>query len=69
MRGVLTLPALALGLACASPVLADEQADAEAAALAYHNAQQAYLSGLMASDGWYTMEGGLRVRNRPSMTR
>lgn len=54
--------ALALGLACASPVLADDQADAEAAALAYHNAQQAYLSGLMASDGWYTMEGGLRWR-------
>ena len=28
----------------------------------YHNAQQVYLSSLMASDGWYTMEGGLRWR-------
>lgn len=33
-----------------------------AAERAYHNAQQAYLSGLMASDGWYTAEGGLRWR-------
>ena len=58
----MTLPALTLGLVCASPAVADEQAEAEAAELAYHNAQQAYLSGLMASDGWYTMEGGLRWR-------
>lgn len=28
----------------------------------YHNAQQTYLSGLLAKDGWYTMEGGLRWR-------
>ncbi|BDI59903.1 FKBP-type peptidyl-prolyl cis-trans isomerase [Qipengyuania nanhaisediminis] len=51
----------------------EASADAEAAAAAeavaaaeaeraYHNAQQAYLSGLMADDGWYTMEGGLRWR-------
>jgi len=37
-------------------------AEAEAAELAYHSAQQIYLSSLMASDGWYTMEGGLRWR-------
>lgn len=35
---------------------------AELAERAYHNAQQAYLSGLQTSDGWYTMEGGLRWR-------
>lgn len=29
---------------------------------AYHNAQSAYLAGLQTSDGWYTMEGGLRWR-------
>ena len=29
---------------------------------AYHNAQQAYLSGLQAVDGWYSIEGGLRWR-------
>lgn len=40
----------------------DAQAEAEATERAYHNAQQAYLSGLMASDGWYSMEGGLRWR-------
>ena len=34
----------------------------EAAQRAYLNAQQAYLSGLQAQDGWYTMEGGLRWR-------
>ncbi|KEO88892.1 peptidylprolyl isomerase [Erythrobacter longus] len=28
----------------------------------YHNAQQSYLAGLQAKDGWYTMEGGLRWR-------
>ncbi|MEL6528722.1 MAG: FKBP-type peptidyl-prolyl cis-trans isomerase [Pseudomonadota bacterium] len=42
---------------------ADTQSAEDAAAeRAYHNRQQAYLSGLMASDGWYTMEGGLRWR-------
>ncbi|MDJ0642014.1 MAG: FKBP-type peptidyl-prolyl cis-trans isomerase [Erythrobacter sp.] len=44
---------------------ADPQAQSpeEAAAeRAYHNRQQAHLSGLMASDGWYGMEGGLRWR-------
>ena len=34
----------------------------EAAERMYHNAQAAYLSSLKASDGWYTMEGGLRWR-------
>ncbi len=63
MRALIALCAIAL----AAPALADnrsaapEQA-AEAAERAYHNAQQLYLSGLMASDGWYTMEGGLRWR-------
>ncbi len=37
-------------------------AEAEAAAIAYHSAQQIYLSGLKAEDGWYTMQGGLRWR-------
>lgn len=63
--------------AAASPAFADDHgeeaalspeaeaqvlAEAEAAELAYHSAQQIYLSSLMASDGWYTMEGGLRWR-------
>ena len=30
--------------------------------LAWMNAQQAYLAGLKAEDGWYSMEGGLRWR-------
>lgn len=30
--------------------------------LAWMSAQQAYLSGLKAEDGWYTMDGGLRWR-------
>ena len=41
---------------------AAEEVAEEVAARIYHNAQQAYLAGLMASDGWYTMEGGLRWR-------
>ena len=36
--------------------------EAEVAQRAYLNAQQAYLSGLMTSDGWYAGEGGLRWR-------
>ena len=39
------------------PATAEEQAQR-----AYLNAQQAYLAGLKTSDGWYTMEGGLRWR-------
>ena len=50
----------------ASTQTAAEAAEAEAAAETqariYLNAQQAYLAGLQASDGWYTMEGGLRWR-------
>lgn len=41
---------------------AEQLAAQEVAERAYLNAQQAYLSGLMASDGWYTMPGGLRWR-------
>ena len=42
---------------------AQEQSAEEAAEeRAFHNAQQAYLSGLSTTDGWYTMEGGLRWR-------
>lgn len=62
MRVSFVLSVLALGLVAGHPALANEQAEAEAAELAYHNAQQAYLSGLMAQDGWYTIEGGLRWR-------
>ncbi len=41
----------------------EEQSAEEAAAeRTYHNAQQAYLSGLMTDDGWYAMQGGLRWR-------
>lgn len=39
-----------------------QSAEEAAAERAYHNRQQAYLSSLMASDGWYSMEGGLRWR-------
>lgn len=42
-----------------TPAQTPEEAAAERA---FHNAQQTYLSGLMAQDGWYTAEGGLRWR-------
>jgi len=45
-----------------SPAREFQSAEDAAAERAYHNRQQAYLSGLMARDGWYTMEGGLRWR-------
>jgi len=62
--------ALAATLTLSSPALADGHseggeptaAEREATERAYHNAQQAYLSSLQASDGWYTMAGGLRWR-------
>lgn len=58
----------ALAVFVAAPALAqDEEPAVQSAAEAeaervYHNAQAAYLSGLMATDGWYTMPGGLRWR-------
>ena len=64
-------PAIALTLLAAllsAPAVAQNgetegQSEEEAVAQrAYLNAQQAYLSGLMTSDGWYTGEGGLRWR-------
>lgn len=65
MRFILTAVLAAL---VGTPVLAQDAAnEVQSAAEAeaerrYHNAQQAYLSGLMASDGWYAMPGGLRWR-------
>ena len=59
---------MALAVFASAPALAQnaepapQTAEQSAAERAYHNAQQAYLSGLMASDGWYTGEGGLRWR-------
>jgi FKBP-type peptidyl-prolyl cis-trans isomerase len=66
----LALPAALLAgatVAWAQPAEAEaeepvQSAEAAAAERTYHNAQQAYLSGLMAQDGWYAMEGGLRWR-------
>lgn len=60
----------ALGLGFVSPAAAQQGADPihgpstqdEQAERIYHNAQQAYLASLQTSDGWYTMEGGLRWR-------
>lgn len=62
MRKLIAFSALGFWVGFGVPALADERAEAEAAEAAYHNAQQIYLSSLMASDGWYTMEGGLRWR-------
>ncbi|MEM8724000.1 MAG: FKBP-type peptidyl-prolyl cis-trans isomerase [Pseudomonadota bacterium] len=70
MRGALTLLLIVGGLSGTAPALAQDQdaapdaqsAEEAAAERNYHNRQQAYLSDLMASDGWYTMEGGLRWR-------
>lgn len=66
MRLALALTSLAL---LASPPAFAQEGEAPsqtpeqaAAERAYHNAQQVYLSSLMASDGWYTGEGGLRWR-------
>lgn len=59
---------MALAGLAGTPALAQDaeaqvQSTEEAAAeRVYHNTQQDYLSGLMASDGWYTMPGGLRWR-------
>lgn len=57
LAGLASTPALAQQ---AEPAVQTAE-DATAERL-YHNAQQAYLSSLMASDGWYTMPGGLRWR-------
>jgi len=61
--------ASSLGLATNAAAQEDAQAQvrgpstqAEMDERAYHNAQQVYLSGLQTTDGWYTMEGGLRWR-------
>lgn len=70
MKRLLTLILLAGSLASTATANAQQQAataetqspEDAAAERTYHNRQQAYLSGLMASDGWYTMEGGLRWR-------
>ncbi|MEE4201578.1 FKBP-type peptidyl-prolyl cis-trans isomerase [Erythrobacter sp.] len=65
MRGAALFAALALLTPGAALAEAHDEADpvAEAEAQrAFLNAQQAYLSGLMAKDGWYTGEGGLKYR-------
>ena len=61
--------ASSLGLATSAVAQDEAQAQvrgpstqAEMDERAYHNAQQVYLSGLQTTDGWYTMEGGLRWR-------
>ncbi len=52
------LAALLAAPAAAQPAAApDTRQD-----LAWMSAQQAYPSGLLASDGWYTLDGGLRWR-------
>ena len=45
-----------------APTEAEAAAAAETQARIYLNAQQAYLASLQPSDGWYSMEGGLRWR-------
>ena len=70
MRKTLSLTAVAALLASTPPLNAQEHesatevqsAEEASAERAYHNRQQAYLSSLMTSDGWYAMEGGLRWR-------
>lgn len=62
--------ACAMGFACAAhaqstdnpPAATGPSTTAEVSERSYHNAQQGYLAGLQAKDGWYTMEGGLRWR-------
>lgn len=53
---------LSSGVLAQSAEIQGPSTQAEMDERAYHNAQQAYLSGLQAQDGWYTMEGGLRWR-------
>ena len=57
---------LALGAACAAVAITSATAQNEApdksSDIAWMNAQQAYLSGLKAEDGWNSMDGGLRWR-------
>ncbi len=62
--------ALALGIATSAAAQSEAavsdvrgpSTQAELDERAYHNAQQAHLAGLQTTDGWYTMEGGLRWR-------
>ena len=57
--------ACAAALLIAAPLAAQDVAPEpdEAAALAYHHAQQAYIHGLAYEDGWaYYLPGGLKYR-------
>jgi len=66
MRHLTALAAMApIAALLAVPVVAQDTAqtaEEAAAERAYHNAQHAHLAGLMADDGWYSIEGGLRWR-------
>ena len=57
---------VAVGLAGAAvafqAVTAQEEAPDRSQDIAWMNAQQAYLAGLRAEDGWRSMDGGLRWR-------
>ena len=57
---------VAVGLAGAAvafqAVTAQEEAPDRSQDIAWMNAQQAYLAGLKAEDGWRSMDGGLRWR-------
>jgi FKBP-type peptidyl-prolyl cis-trans isomerase FkpA len=57
---------VALGMAFAAvgfyAATAQDQAPDRSNDLAWHSAQQAYLGGLKAADGWHWMDGGLRWR-------
>ena len=57
---------VALGMAFAAvgfyAATAQDQAPDRSNDLAWHSAQQAYLGGLKAADGWHWMDGSLRWR-------
>lgn len=63
MKRLPLVPALA-ALALAAPIAAQDKATKPdpTKTMAWHSAQQAYLSGLKTADGWYWAEGGVRWR-------
>ena len=62
MKDMRTLLALRLAAAIGFHALAAQDTPDQSQDIAWMNAQQAYLTGLSAEDGWRVMPGGLRWR-------
>ena len=67
MRGAFASAAISASLLLTAPAFAqaeasEQPADANAQSMAWHSAQQTYLLGLKAADGWRYLDGGIRWR-------